>query len=165
MAMNPSWPKGWGRKGAAEVALGRWSASQASYSKGLEKVPSDASLQQGLAAAKMAEAAHHAAVKREREAAARPPPATEDDLMDGFFSELSSEADARAEAQRQKEAAQRAERNQAEKTEVYTKQSLGSSEEQIQRLSAENYAFRNLNPYWVLELDIDATEEDIRCER
>ena len=38
----------------------------------------------------------------------------------------------------------------------------GTSEEQIERLLQSNYAWKNLNPYEVLQLDVDATEEDIK---
>ncbi len=46
--------------------------------------------------------------------------------------------------------------------EKYTTQDLGSPEEQIERLVAPNYQWRNLNSYKVLILDVDATEEDIK---
>ncbi len=46
--------------------------------------------------------------------------------------------------------------------EKYTNQDLGTSEEQIESLVAANYNWRNLNPYGVLKLDVDATEEDIK---
>ncbi len=46
--------------------------------------------------------------------------------------------------------------------EKYTNQNLGTPEEQIERLVAPNYKWCNLNPYTVLQLDIDATEEDIK---
>ncbi len=44
----------------------------------------------------------------------------------------------------------------------YTNQDLGTPEEQIERLVAPNHQWRNLNPYGVLKLDVDATEEDIK---
>lgn len=49
-----------------------------------------------------------------------------------------------------------------EKTEKYTKQALGTAKEQCERLLAKNYKFKNLNPYLVLQLDIDASLEDIK---
>jgi len=47
-------------------------------------------------------------------------------------------------------------------TSKYQEQDLGTSEEQISRLLQPYYEWRNLNPYDVLMLDVDATEEDIR---
>jgi hypothetical protein len=47
-------------------------------------------------------------------------------------------------------------------TEKYTSQDLGDSASQLARLTAPNYAWRNLNPFEVLQLDIDATLEDIK---
>ncbi len=38
----------------------------------------------------------------------------------------------------------------------------GTSESQIARLLQTNFAWKNLNPYEVLQLNIDATEEDIK---
>jgi DnaJ family protein C protein 8 len=38
----------------------------------------------------------------------------------------------------------------------------GTSQEQIDRVLQVNYQWKNLNPYDVLQLDIDATEEDIK---
>jgi DnaJ-class molecular chaperone len=47
-------------------------------------------------------------------------------------------------------------------TEKYVNQELENGREQVDRLTASNYKWKNLNPYYVLQLDIDATEEDIR---
>ena len=46
--------------------------------------------------------------------------------------------------------------------EKYSNQDLGSGADQVKRLTAPNYQFKNLNPYVVLQLDIDATDEDIK---
>ncbi len=46
--------------------------------------------------------------------------------------------------------------------EKYTNQDLGTPEGQIECLVAPNYQWHNLNPYEVLKLDVDATEEDIK---
>ena len=47
-------------------------------------------------------------------------------------------------------------------TEKYYNQNLGNSEEQCSRLLCKHYEWRNLNPYEVLQLGADATEEDIK---
>ena len=39
---------------------------------------------------------------------------------------------------------------------------LGTGPEQVARILSSNYKWKNLNPYYVLQLDIDATEEDIK---
>lgn len=47
-------------------------------------------------------------------------------------------------------------------TEKYVKQDLGNGRSQVKRLMAPHYKWRNLNPYYVLQLDVDATVEDIK---
>uniref|UniRef100_A0A7S3NLG0 J domain-containing protein n=1 Tax=Aureoumbra lagunensis TaxID=44058 RepID=A0A7S3NLG0_9STRA len=47
-------------------------------------------------------------------------------------------------------------------TEKYKNQELGSSSEHIERLNHKHAEFRNLNPYLVLQLDTDATIDDIK---
>lgn len=47
-------------------------------------------------------------------------------------------------------------------TEKYVQQDLGNGRSQVERLMAPHYKWRNLNPYFVLQLDIDATVEDIK---
>lgn len=44
----------------------------------------------------------------------------------------------------------------------YASQDLGTPMSQYQRLTQNNYAWRNLNPYCVMQLGIDATEEDVK---
>lgn len=53
-------------------------------------------------------------------------------------------------------------RDESQMTEKYMNQELGTGHEQIQRLAAQHYQWKNLNPYFVLQLDIDATIEDIK---
>lgn len=53
-------------------------------------------------------------------------------------------------------------RDQKALTPKYTEQELGTPQEIIDRLLQQNYQWKNLNPYYVLDLDIDATEEDIK---
>ena len=47
-------------------------------------------------------------------------------------------------------------------TDKYTIQDLGDGREQVERLLAKHYEWRNLNPYAVFQLGADATEEDIK---
>ena len=47
-------------------------------------------------------------------------------------------------------------------TEKYVAQKLGTSAENVSRLTPTHAAFKNLNPYHVLMLDTDATKDDIK---
>ena len=51
IGLNPEFPKGYSRKGAALHALKRYNDSIAAYNEGLEKFPTDAGLKSGLDAA------------------------------------------------------------------------------------------------------------------
>ena len=77
---------------------------------------------------------------------------SEEDLLSGFFSEVLE----------QTEIAERPKRDETLLTEKYTTQDLGEAKVQYERIMAKNYEWRNLNPYYVLQLDIDATDEDIK---
>jgi len=166
-------PKGYVRRGAAEHALGRYAAALETYARGLKLDPRDKALVAGKAAAVAGEEKKNKAevenAKRERAAAARQEKARleavekeADGMLDGFFSEVASEEEQRHEAERERAAADRKERVQTDKTEKYTKANLGTSEEQVLRLTGPNYKFKNLNPFHVLQLDIDATLEDVK---
>jgi tetratricopeptide (TPR) repeat protein len=86
-------------------------------------------------------------------------PAGEDgDLLAGFFSELSE-----ADKKKEKKAEDAANEQMASLlTEKYTNQDLGTGISQYERLTATNYQWKNQNPYRVMQLDIDATEDDIK---
>jgi hypothetical protein len=87
-----------------------------------------------------------------------PAEAPEEDLLQGFFSELSEAA---KEKEKKKEAIENA-RHADTLNEKYTNQDLGTPLEQYHRLTCRHYEFKNKNPYYVLQLDIDATLEDIK---
>ena len=97
-------------------------------------------------------------VEAEVEDAPVAPEVPEEALLEGFFSELN-------EAAKEKEKKKEADDN-AKQTELlnekYTKQDLGTPLEQFHRLTCPHYEFKNQNPYYVLQLDIDATMEDIK---
>lgn len=166
-------PKGYVRRGAAEHALGRYPAALATYAAGLRLAPTDQALEAGRVAAKEGEEqatqARVAQAKRARAAAARAEKARQkaaeeeaEGMLDGFFSEVASEEEQRHEEQRAAEAAARQARVQTDKTDKYTAADLGSSSEQVARLTGPNFKFKNLNPFHVLQLDIDATAEDVK---
>jgi hypothetical protein len=91
-------------------------------------------------------------------ASAPPVEAPEEDLLEGFFSELSEVA---KEKEKKKEAFENA-KHADTLNEKYTNQDLGTPLEQYHRLTCRHYEFKNQNPYYVLQLDIDATIEDIK---
>lgn len=53
-------------------------------------------------------------------------------------------------------------RSEKELTEKYTNQDLGDGKAQCERLMSKHHEWKNLNPYAVMQLGIDATEEDIK---
>lgn len=87
-----------------------------------------------------------------------PAPVQEEDPLAAFFAEVGGGSRAEPSAS----AAAVEERDQQTLTQKYVDQELGDPKSQLDRILAENYKFKNLNPYYVLQLDIDATEEDIK---
>lgn len=80
----------------------------------------------------------------------------EDDLLNSFFSEV---VKPKAEPVAVETAADGMDSLFHEK---YLVQDLGTSAELVERLATGHYQWFNLNPYRVLMLDIDATDEDIK---
>ena len=87
------------------------------------------------------------------------PAPDEDDPLAGFFGEVRKESEDVREKRLQRLQEARKETIFHEK---YLLQNLGSGKEQHARLTANNWQYRNLNPYYVLQLGTDATEEDIK---
>lgn len=90
--------------------------------------------------------------------------AEEDDLLAGFFNDVSSAATAVTKAPRvggESDAAVE-EPVKKELTEKYTNQDLGDGRAQHERITGRHSEWRNLNPYYVLGLGVDATEEDVK---
>eukprot|EP00598_Pedospumella_elongata_P007745 CAMPEP_0184985698 /NCGR_PEP_ID=MMETSP1098-20130426/14250_1 /TAXON_ID=89044 /ORGANISM="Spumella elongata, Strain CCAP 955/1" /LENGTH=481 /DNA_ID=CAMNT_0027509795 /DNA_START=37 /DNA_END=1479 /DNA_ORIENTATION=+ len=92
----------------------------------------------------------------------------EDNLLADFFSEVAATT-AEPKPVRQVvvepvEAPQPEEnvRDESSLTEKYVSQDLGDGRAQCERLLATHFEWRNLNPYAVLQLGADATEEDIK---
>ena len=105
--------------------------------------------------------------------------AVEDDLLADFFTEVSSSAEAAKEKTRSAQIAaattsdeqkpqseekegESKERDETSLTEKYTNQNLGDGRAQVERILAKHYEWRNLNPFAVMQLGPDATEEDIK---
>jgi tetratricopeptide (TPR) repeat protein len=166
--LKPDWSKGYSRLGAAQYALGRYAVARETYKKGLLIEPANASLLEGVAAANKAEeakakaASEHAKQEAERlkqeEAAAankkEEPEKDEADEMDDFFGEI---ADTVSETQ-----TKLIPKKEISAQEKFTSQPLGSSASQIDRLESTNCEWKNLNPFYVLQIDVDANDEDIK---
>jgi DnaJ family protein C protein 8 len=176
--LRPDWWKGYSRKGAAEHALLRFDAARATYNEGLKLDPDNASLAQAAEEAYAAGQAHSQRLreqakeqerlekqaeerrealereKREAEAAKKDEPKDEDDLLAAFMSEV-QEIEESANCIK-KDAGE--EEKKKEKLPV----EFGTPEGQIERLLQPHFEWINLNPFRVLMLDTDATEEDMK---
>lgn len=95
----------------------------------------------------------------------------EDNLLASFFSDVTNANSTSKEGPNKKpesdaiEPFDKKEGEEEEKTiltEKYVKQPLGSSQEVVDRLLCPFHEWKNLNPYHVFSLDIDATDEDIK---
>ena len=157
VALAPSWAKGYGRLGAAQSALGRFADAQASYIKARDLDGANETYERGLEAAKEGEkraterriAEEQEAARQEaaREAAANEAKRAEDDgALSEFFAAIGQ-----------------SEKPKKKVTEKYAKQALGDAASNIARLTESHAEFKNLNPYRVLALDVDATVEDVKA--
>ena len=83
---------------------------------------------------------------------AGPTEAREADLLSGFFSEVTTAQDT----------IKAAATGPIKVESKYANQELGDAKYQFDRLTQKNYEWRNLNPFYVMQLGTDATDEDIR---
>ena len=175
VSLAPSWAKGYGRLASAQHSLTRYAAAADTYRKGLKLDPENAALKAGLEASMKAKAAK---AKREAEekaaeevakaadekAAAEKEAAvekteekmedkTEDDLLGDFFGDIAATVEAKQSTAPKKE---------IKPQEKYKEQNLGTSSENIDRLLQVNFAWKNLNPFNVMMLDVDANIEDVK---
>jgi tetratricopeptide (TPR) repeat protein len=90
--------------------------------------------------------------------------ADQDDILADFFSEVASAkpADKKTTAEDLKPEADEEDDEEKSLTEKYVKQDLGDGRSQCDRLMATHHEWKNLNPFYVLELDTDATIADIK---
>lgn len=88
----------------------------------------------------------------------------EDDDLQDFFAAISGGGDKppATDTSQPKPEESSKERDETQLTAKYIQQDLGDAASQLGRLIANNYKWKNLNPYVVFQLDIDATEEDIK---
>ncbi|CAK4907894.1 unnamed protein product [Aphanomyces euteiches] len=157
---KPNWWKGYMRKGAAEHALGRFDLAKQTYFRGLEKDPGNKSLQQAIEDVRIAheeysnqlkkENAEKEALRQKQEAEAKAK-ADEEALLASFMNEV-EELEEMANTVKKPPPPER------EKPPV----DFGTPEGQIVRLLQPHYEWINLNPFRVLMLDTDATDEEIK---
>jgi len=156
---DPGLAKGWSRLAAALHALKRWPLAHEAYQKVLELDETNAVAKKGLVdcQTEMDKAEAHRKRFEEEELPKEgvggevPPDESqkeepegdeEDDLLNGFFEEVEEVTKKKIEPE--PEAATNKVKNE--------KETLGSAKEQMDRLLHANFEWRNLNPYYVLQL-------------
>ncbi|KAF1323395.1 putative molecular chaperone, partial [Globisporangium splendens] len=179
--LKPEWWKGYSRKGAAEHALQRFDAARATYNEGLKLDPDNASLLQAAEEAYAAGQAHsqwlreqakeQERLKKEAEeteaekqkeaqeagAKAMTAPAAEEKDEDALLAEFMSEVQ---EIEESANCVKKPEEDEKKKEKPPV--DFGNSEGQLERLLQPHFKWINLNPFRVLMLDTDATEEDMK---
>lgn len=148
--------KGKSRLAAALQALGRWEPALAEWKAILQEDGQHAAAKKGVADCEAA--LEEIKKKEEAEKPEKPPTAEkeeEEDDLDAFFDDV-EEAVTDVVVQKQEEAKPKA--TEAIKSH---KKDLGTADEQIERLLAPNYKWRNLNPYLVLDIDHTASEDEV----
>ena len=155
--LKPDWGKGYGRLASAQHALTRYDAAMETYRKGLRVEPESKALKDGLEAARKAkEGAERALEEKKKEEAKKKQEeeAQQENLLGDFFGDIAATVEESNEKNVPKK--------DVEPQKKYLEQDLGSSAENIERLLQVNYMWKNLNPYNVLLLDIDANVEDVK---
>ncbi|CAB9500622.1 Stress-induced-phosphoprotein 1 [Seminavis robusta] len=172
----PDYFKGYSRLAAALQSLGRYGPAKDAWEKVLEKDPSNTAAKKGLEHAKEIlkktqqqeeEEQQQEKKKAEEEKAKEENEKSnnEDDDDDGgddlddFFNDVEEAAD---QVQKAKvEEAEKVDKPKATNAIKSHKKDLGTATSQIERLLQPNYKWRNLNPFFVLDIPPNATEEDI----
>lgn len=193
VSLKPYWPKGYNRLGVAQQRLKRFDAAMDTFKKGLECCnATDTSQRDALQdLLQRCGEAHEKDKQRRFEVAEQERKVEEerirkqyelkesmrkkeekkdepDDLLAGFFSEVTKEVEAKQPKRKileEQEKKQEGEEEEVDDTafhEKYLNQDLGTSKSQHERLTTRNYEWHNLNPFAVLQLDTDATEQDIK---
>lgn len=188
VALKADWPKGYSRLGAAQQSLRRFDEALETFKKAVELDPNNKAAWSALrnceAAAEadkkqrfkdaVKEREYDETQQRLREEAKSREKVDlntfvqklnneidpEENLLNDFFSELGDGGKKEDEERNAKKMEQVLAENPG--MYKYAVEDLGDPEEQVARLTGQNYQFRNLNPYFVLQLDIDATDEDVK---
>lgn len=155
--VNPKFAKGYSRLAAAQQSLGRWQVAKETYEKLLALDPANTAVaKKGLedCQSKLQEQQEQEAGNEKTNFESKPAVAKdEDDLLDDFFSEVETVVTKKAESLVADE--------KGPKEISIQKKDLGTAAEQIERLLAPNYQWRNLNPFYVLDMSHESTEDDI----
>jgi tetratricopeptide (TPR) repeat protein len=191
--LDPTFAKGYSRLAAAEHSLGRWQAACNSYNQVLTMDPNNLIAQKGrdechsqLELLSAAESETSAISLQEKDDIAKEnndknvlvkenvdtgedqtTENEEDLLLDAFFSEVEAvESKKKSVHTRSKPMATSPSQEGTPTKESMIqslKKNLGTAKDQIDRLLAPNYKWRNLNPFHVLDLPYDEslTEDDI----
>jgi DnaJ family protein C protein 8 len=159
--MPAEYSKGYSRLAAALQSLGRHEQAKEAWEKLLLLDPNNAVGKKGLDdSLKMLEARKpkaEEATTTNKSAAENNKGDDEEDDLDDFFNEVETAA----------EEVKKAKEEEAEETPKATnaikshKKDLGTAASQIERLLQPNYEWLNLNPFYVLDIAPDATEEEI----
>ena len=149
--------KGQSRLAAALQALGRFEAAHREWRKILESDPNHTAALKGTSDCQKVLNETDEKLKKDQEEKNDQNVKQNEpiDELDDFFNDVDEATEAIA---RQKQ-----EEVQEKPTEAIKahKKDLGTAKDQIERLLASNYKWRNLNPFYVLDISHTATEEEI----
>jgi len=137
--------KGYSRLAAALQSLGRWQPALEQWEKILQEKADHPAALEGKKVC-------DAALKKEQGEKAKE---EEEDELDDFFNEMEDVAAATKKEQLQ------AGEPKATDAILNHKKDLGTAEQQLKRLLADKYEWRNLNPFYVLDISHEAGPEDI----
>lgn len=141
--------KAYSRLGAALQSLGRYGPALEEWQRILEKDPQHTAALQGKEVCER----ELKKVKEEENNKEPEKDNDDDDDLDDFFNDVQQAATEAIKQQFAPEVSTEAIRNH--------KKDLGTATEQTERLLAPNYQWRNLNPFFVLDLPHDSSEEEI----
>ncbi|CAH0516793.1 unnamed protein product [Peronospora belbahrii] len=188
LKLRPDWWKGYSRKGAAEYALQRFDAARRTYNEGLRLNPDNSSLLQALEEAYVAGQAYskrlgeEEQLRQEIQQQQQQLRREEEDEKEKKTLKTIQEKERKEEMKKPQvddtllaefmAQVQELEENtncitKDEETSSHLKKKnkvvdFGTSDGQIERLLQPHFNWINLNPFRVLMLDVDATEEDMK---
>ena len=145
---DPKFAKGYSRLAAAQQSLGRWQVAKESYERLLVLDPHNAVAKNGLDDC-LSKLKEEEPTPEDEEK--KPASAGDDDLLDDFFSEVENVATKKSKPIE----------DEGPKVISNQKKDLGTAAEQIERLLASNYQWRNLNPFYILDISHESTDDDI----
>jgi len=154
--LKQDWPKSWSRKGASLFLMEKYIDAIVAYQRGLALDPDSVTLKLGLSESRDAnsERPDFSALERaESEVGDELETENKKDVMDMFMSEIEG-LDGSAASKKSIKVTKR----KVDDTEV----DALTGEQHIDRLVQKNYKWKNLNPFYVLLLPTDITEEDIK---